>query len=173
MAPWELEKSEKARKKGGNPPEPGRPAGEVAGCGAEGGRREGGEDPAADAHGRRGLGHPQHVGEPPRPAEVEHEEGPAHGQPGGGGHEGGAGQTPQAEISRQKLAAKVGTEQVVLVDEVDGGKAIARTRADAPEIDGVVVVKGAKGARPGDFLRVKVTSATDHDLAGSVVAAAR
>ena len=37
-------------------------------------------------------------------------------------------------------------------------------RADAPEIDGVVRVKGAEGAKPGDFLRVRVTAADEHDL---------
>jgi ribosomal protein S12 methylthiotransferase len=70
----------------------------------------------------------------------------------------------QQEISRAKLARKVGSTQQVLVDEVQGTKAIGRTRADAPEIDGIVTVKGAKGARPGDFLSVKVTAAGDHDL---------
>ena len=79
----------------------------------------------------------------------------------------------QAAISREKLQAKVGSVQDVLVDEVDGATVLGRTKADAPEIDGVIVVKGARGARPGDLLRVKVTSATDHDLAGSVAAAGR
>ncbi len=71
----------------------------------------------------------------------------------------------QAEISRAKLAAKVGREIEVLVDAVEGTTVIARSRADAPEIDGIVRVKGARSARPGDFLRVKVTAATEHDLA--------
>ena len=70
----------------------------------------------------------------------------------------------QAAISRAKLARKVGATIEVLVDGVEGNTAIARSRADAPEIDGCVRVKGAKGARPGDFLAVRVTSAGDHDL---------
>jgi ribosomal protein S12 methylthiotransferase len=70
----------------------------------------------------------------------------------------------QAAISRTKLARKVGRTLEVLVDEVQGTKAIARGHADAPEIDGIVTVKGAKGAKPGDFLRVKVTHAQEHDL---------
>jgi ribosomal protein S12 methylthiotransferase len=74
----------------------------------------------------------------------------------------------QEEISRAKLARKVGTIQEVLVDEVHGTKAIARSRADAPDIDGIVTVKGAKGAKPGDFLRVKVTAAGDHDLSATL-----
>ena len=71
----------------------------------------------------------------------------------------------QEDISRAKLARKVGTTQQVIVDEVQGSTAIARSRADAPEIDGVVKVSGAKGAKPGDFLKVMITAAGDHDLA--------
>jgi ribosomal protein S12 methylthiotransferase len=71
----------------------------------------------------------------------------------------------QGEISRAKLARKVGSTQQVLVDGVHGANAVARSRADAPEIDGIVKVSGAKGAKPGDFLRVQVTAAGDHDLA--------
>ena len=71
----------------------------------------------------------------------------------------------QAGISRAKLAAKVGREVDVLVDAVEGTTVVARSKADAPEIDGIVRVKGARSARPGDLLRVKVTAATEHDLA--------
>ena len=70
----------------------------------------------------------------------------------------------QAEVSRRRLAAKVGREIEVLVDDVEGRVAYARSSADAPEIDGIVRVKGAKGAKPGDFLRVRVTGAGEHDL---------
>jgi len=70
----------------------------------------------------------------------------------------------QAVVSRERLAAKVGRVIDVLVDDVDGRTAIARSSADAPEIDGVVRVKGAKGAGAGDLLRVRVTGATEHDL---------
>ncbi|HUP96882.1 MAG TPA: 30S ribosomal protein S12 methylthiotransferase RimO [Usitatibacter sp.] len=76
----------------------------------------------------------------------------------------------QAAISREKLLRKVGREIEVLVDACRGSTAIARSRADAPEIDGVVTVKGAKGAKPGDLLRVHVTAAGDHDLAARAVA---
>ncbi len=76
----------------------------------------------------------------------------------------------QAEISRAKLARKVGTTLDVIVDEAQGGNATGRSAADAPEIDGVVRVKGAKGAKPGDFLRVVVGGSTDHDLTARVTA---
>jgi len=75
----------------------------------------------------------------------------------------------QADISRAKLARKVGTTQQVIVDEVQGSAAVARSRADAPEIDGLVKVKGAKGAKVGEFLRVRITAAGEHDLAATVI----
>jgi ribosomal protein S12 methylthiotransferase len=77
----------------------------------------------------------------------------------------------QTAISREKLKRKVGKTLEVLVDEVRGTTAIGRGQADAPEIDGLVHVKGAKGAKPGDFLRVVVTGAADHDLQATVVPA--
>jgi ribosomal protein S12 methylthiotransferase len=71
----------------------------------------------------------------------------------------------QAAISRDKLRAKVGRTMEVLVDEVAGREAIARSAADAPEIDGTVRVKGApRGTRPGDRIRVRITGSDEHDL---------
>ena len=70
----------------------------------------------------------------------------------------------QSEISAAKLARKIGRRIEVLVDEVQGATVIARSRADAPEIDGVVRVKGVKGAKAGDLLQVEVTRAREHDL---------
>jgi ribosomal protein S12 methylthiotransferase len=76
----------------------------------------------------------------------------------------------QEAISREKLKRKVGQTLDVIVDGIEGTKAIARSRADAPDIDGIVTVRSAKGAKPGDFLRVKVTGATDHDLSATRLA---
>jgi ribosomal protein S12 methylthiotransferase len=70
----------------------------------------------------------------------------------------------QAAISRERLAAKVGRTLEVIVDGAQGHTALARSAADAPEIDGVVRVKGARASRPGDMLRVRVTAAGEHDL---------
>jgi ribosomal protein S12 methylthiotransferase len=42
--------------------------------------------------------------------------------------------------------------------------AVARSSADAPEIDGVVYVEGAENLKPGDFCQVRVTRAGEHDL---------
>jgi ribosomal protein S12 methylthiotransferase len=74
-----------------------------------------------------------------------------------------------AAISEARLATKVGTEITVLVDSVDGSKAIARTQGDAPEIDGVVNVKKAKALKAGEFARVRVTAAGTYDLAAEPV----
>ena len=71
----------------------------------------------------------------------------------------------QADISRARLKRKVGRTIEILVDEIAKSVAIGRSAADAPEIDGVVRVKGAKGVKPGEFLRAVVTGSTDHDLA--------
>jgi len=71
----------------------------------------------------------------------------------------------QAEISAAKLERKVGQEKTVLVDEItDDGTAIARTSADAPEIDGVVIIENSEGLEVGEFARVHITDAGEHDL---------
>ncbi|MFT6309142.1 MAG: ribosomal protein S12 methylthiotransferase [Halioglobus sp.] len=76
----------------------------------------------------------------------------------------------QAEISAQRLQAKVGTRQVVLIDEVDGDKAIARSAADAPEIDGLVHFDvDDYEIESGDFIEVDVVRADQHDLFGKIV----
>jgi ribosomal protein S12 methylthiotransferase len=74
----------------------------------------------------------------------------------------------QGAISRAKLARKVGRTLEVLVDEAHGDMALARTRGDAPEIDGIVRLKGAKGLKPGDVVAARVTAADDHDLQARV-----
>ena len=72
----------------------------------------------------------------------------------------------QQAISAAKLQAKVGRRLRVLVDAVEARTAIARSEADAPEIDGVVRItgKGTTKLRPGEFAEVVVTGATDYDL---------
>jgi ribosomal protein S12 methylthiotransferase len=74
-----------------------------------------------------------------------------------------------AAISEKRMAAKVGLQMTVLVDSVDGSKALARTQGDAPEIDGVVNVKKAKGLKPGEFAQVKIITAGTYDLAAEPV----
>ncbi|MEW6254200.1 MAG: 30S ribosomal protein S12 methylthiotransferase RimO, partial [Planctomycetota bacterium] len=70
----------------------------------------------------------------------------------------------QAEISAMRLDAKIGKTIEVMVDDEDEVGAIARSHADAPEIDGVVYLEGVHGLKPGARLKVKVESADEHDL---------
>jgi ribosomal protein S12 methylthiotransferase len=75
----------------------------------------------------------------------------------------------QEDISAALLAAKVGKVMTVLVDDVDEeGVRIARSYADAPEIDGLVFVAGSE-AEPGDFVEVEITDADTHDLFAEAV----
>jgi ribosomal protein S12 methylthiotransferase len=70
----------------------------------------------------------------------------------------------QQRISHEKLRRRVGQDLTVLVDEVCADKAVARGPMDAPEIDGRVYLEGAAEAKAGEFLRVTVTGASEHDL---------
>ena len=70
----------------------------------------------------------------------------------------------QEQVSAKRLKAKVGRRLQVLVDSVAGGTAVARSSADAPEIDGVVHLSGMTRVKPGDFADVKITASDAHDL---------
>ena len=72
----------------------------------------------------------------------------------------------QAEISAEKLQRKVGSIQQVLVDSLDGELAIARSKSDAPEIDGLVQIQDGEraGLKPGQFVEVTIMGADEHDL---------
>ncbi len=72
----------------------------------------------------------------------------------------------QADISAEKLRRRRGQELTVLIDAVAGGRAVGRSYADAPEIDGVVHIAQGAGLKVGDFVRVKVTRSDDYDLWG-------
>ncbi len=75
----------------------------------------------------------------------------------------------QEKVSARRLKRKIGSTLTVLVDEIDGGGAIARSSADAPEIDGTVHVTPSNKLKPGDFARVRVTRADAHDLWAEVI----
>jgi ribosomal protein S12 methylthiotransferase len=70
----------------------------------------------------------------------------------------------QAEISAAKLQRKIGRTIKVLVDSASADGAVARSAADAPEIDGVVHIANGQKLKPGQFVDVVVESADEHDL---------
>jgi ribosomal protein S12 methylthiotransferase len=75
----------------------------------------------------------------------------------------------QERISAGRLERKIGRELMVLVDEITDEGAIARSMADAPEIDGVVHVARSRKLKVGELARVRVTRSNEHDLYGEVV----
>ena len=74
-----------------------------------------------------------------------------------------------AAISAERLSARVGRKIRVLVDTVEKNTAIARSEADAPEIDGVVRIAKAGKLRAGDWADVEVTSADAYDLSARLL----
>ena len=74
----------------------------------------------------------------------------------------------QAAISAERAEAQIGTVQDVIIDgpgEADG-EMFARTKADAPEVDGMVYLDNAEHLRPGDIVSARITDADEYDLYG-------
>lgn len=78
----------------------------------------------------------------------------------------------QSEISFKKLQAKVGQSMRVIIDSIDDKGVIARSVADAPDVDGLVFIDALHGAQidqaaglnPGDFIDVEIVDNSEHDL---------
>jgi ribosomal protein S12 methylthiotransferase len=75
----------------------------------------------------------------------------------------------QATISAERLQQRIGKTETVLVDEVVEEGAVARSKADAPEIDGQVFIDGATHLEVGAFVDIVVEDADDYDLWGRLV----
>ncbi|WP_426991360.1 30S ribosomal protein S12 methylthiotransferase RimO [Methylomonas sp. CM2] len=75
----------------------------------------------------------------------------------------------QAAISAERLKQRIGRREVVLIDEVVEEGAVARTKSDAPEIDGQVFIDGANHLRVGEFVEVEIEEADDYDLWGALL----
>lgn len=73
----------------------------------------------------------------------------------------------QQKISARKLKRKVGNREPVILDKVENGLAIGRTRGDAPEIDGSVHVSARRPLRVGEIVTVKIERADAYDLHGT------
>jgi ribosomal protein S12 methylthiotransferase len=77
----------------------------------------------------------------------------------------------QEDISIRRLERLIGREIEVLVEEVGEEGAVARSHADAPEIDGLVHIRNGAHLKVGEFSRVRVTDCDVHDLYGEALAA--
>ncbi len=75
----------------------------------------------------------------------------------------------QIEISAQRLKRNIGKEIQVLVDEIDEQGAIARSMADAPDIDGLVYIQEAYDLQVGDLVMVHVNQTDEHDMWATLV----
>jgi ribosomal protein S12 methylthiotransferase len=73
----------------------------------------------------------------------------------------------QAEISRNKLKAKVGKKITVLIDNITENNIIARSMSDAPEIDGLVYLPPNQDLQVGHFTDALITDSDDYDLFAS------
>ena len=70
----------------------------------------------------------------------------------------------QSDISADKLAGRIGDEEVIVIDDVDEEGAIGRSWREAPDIDGVVQVMGFTDCAPGERVAVRIVDADEHDL---------
>ncbi len=70
----------------------------------------------------------------------------------------------QSDISADKLAQRIGQEEVIVIDDVDDEGAIGRSWREAPDIDGVIQVMGFSDCAPGDRIAVRIVDADEHDL---------
>jgi ribosomal protein S12 methylthiotransferase len=77
----------------------------------------------------------------------------------------------QSGISYALNQRHVGTELPVLIDRAEGGEWVGRTEFDSPDVDNEVRVAmdGEQHLRIGDFARIRITSAAEFDLTGTVV----
>ena len=75
----------------------------------------------------------------------------------------------QAEVSAARAEAQVGRTLDVIIDGPgeEAGEMIARTEADAPEVDAVVYLENASHLKAGDIIRAEITGADDYDLYGT------
>ena len=74
----------------------------------------------------------------------------------------------QASISHTRNQLLAGHELEVLVEDSMPGRTLrmrGRTAAQAPEIDGMVMLKGE--GQPGEFVRARITRALTYDLHGA------
>lgn len=72
----------------------------------------------------------------------------------------------QKQISAQRLKTKIGKTTTVLIDEINDEGIIARSMADAPEIDGIVYINHSSPntVKVGETVQVTITDSDEYDL---------
>jgi ribosomal protein S12 methylthiotransferase len=78
--------------------------------------------------------------------------------------------TLQRRIARERNQRRVGKTLPVLVDLVAGKDAFGRSEGDAPQVDGVVRIRGGRDLAPGSFVDVTIDKVVGYDLEGTVAA---
>jgi len=69
-------------------------------------------------------------------------------------------------VSAEQLKTRIGRTIEVLIDEVDEQQEqiIARSKWDAPDVDGVVIIDSNEKVKVGDIIKVKITGSNEYDL---------
>ena len=75
----------------------------------------------------------------------------------------------QQEISAEVMQARVGETDEVLVEGFRHGRYYGRSLMEAPEVDGKVLFTSQKKLRPGEYVTVHITGASEYDLNGEAV----
>jgi ribosomal protein S12 methylthiotransferase len=75
----------------------------------------------------------------------------------------------QTELAHARSLERIGAQIEVIVDGAEDGVYLARSKGDAPEIDGQVFVRSARKLKPGDILTVEVEDADAHELYAAAV----
>lgn len=70
----------------------------------------------------------------------------------------------QKEISMRRNEARVGSTVEALIESVSGDVALCRSYAEAPEVDGVIIVPARISHAPGQYITLRLTAAMEYDM---------
>lgn len=75
----------------------------------------------------------------------------------------------QEEVAEKSHQRWIGEKLVTVVESVKPGEVFGRSRYQAPEVDGMVLIEGLSKARPGQWVDVEITHTLQQDLVGKAV----
>jgi ribosomal protein S12 methylthiotransferase len=75
----------------------------------------------------------------------------------------------QSDISYDLNQTLIGQSLKVIIDRSENGDFIGRTEFDSPEVDNEVIIHSDRYLRLGDFVTVRIESAAEFDLQGSLL----